>query len=658
MLAMALAVPAYPAELPVRQVVLYKHGVGYFERAGAVAAGDSARLDFKADQMNDVLKSLSIQQRGGGTVSGVRYDSSIPLEDKLADFPFKIENGQALSAILDQLRGARVELQFGTDKTTGIVVGARSVAAGAQPGVPVREQITLLLDSGDLKTLDLAAASGIRFVDNKLQAQFRDYLAAVAASRSAEKRSVFIDMAGGAAAREIVASYLVPSPVWKSSYRLLLADAGAATLEGWAIVDNTTGEDWTGVKMALISGKPISFLSELYEPKYIDRLTADLPEEQAVKPVVHAGSGFGGGVGGFMKNGNLPSAAPPAPVEFNRLEQYATLQKAPRVQFEQAKAEERGELFEYDISGPVTVRKNESAMLPFLQDKVTARKLLIFSEDTPLHPLQAAELKNVTGKTLDGGPITVTDAGRYAGEALVATVKAGEKRLISYAIDLGTSVTTAFESTRNLTREVHLSRGVLTSKLAGSETKTFTATNVDAKAKTLILEHPKRAGYQLLSPKPSELTAAGYRFELALLANGSAKLAVVEERVFDETFLLSSLSSPQITLYLQNKNLSEAGRRALNGIMAQKAKIADLDRQISATTARVDSLNTDAKRVRENLATLNGVSGQQTQVQTYAARLASIETELGTTADLKNRLQTQRSDAQTSLDTSITALEF
>ena len=637
---------------------MYKHGVGYFERAGTVAQGESVRLDFKADQMNDVLKSLSIQQQGGGTVSGVRYDSSIPLEEKLTEFPFKIENGQALSAILDQLRGARVELQFGNERTVGIVVGARAVPSSSQPPAPVREQITLLLDSGDLKTLDLAAASGIRFVDPKLQTQFRDYLAAVASSRSAEKRSVFIDLAGATAARQIVASYIVPSPVWKSSYRLLLGDTANATLEGWAIVDNTTGEDWAGVRMSLISGKPISFLSELYEPKYISRLAADLPEEQAVKPTVHSGAMGGRVTTKFLKDSTVANAALPAPAEFNRLESFAKLQKSPRVNLPQAAAEERGELFEYDISGPVTVRKNESAMLPFLQDKITSRKLLILTEDTPLHPLQAAELKNVTGKTLDGGPITVFDAGRYAGEALVATVKAGDKRLISYAIDLGTSVATVFDSTRNLTREVHLTQGVLTSKLAGSETKSFTATNVDAKAKTLVIEHPKRQGYQLLSPKPAELTPAGYRFELAIPANGSARLAVVEERVFDQTTMLSNLGTQEIAIYLQNKSLNDSGRRALNGILSAKAKIADLDRQIATASSHMEALNNDAKRVRDNIGTLNGVSGQQTQVQTYAARLAAIESELNTAGESRRNLQAQRAQAQTALDQSMAGLEF
>ena len=168
--------------------------------------------------------------------------------------------------------------------------------------------------------------------------------------------------------------------------------------------------------------------------------------------------------------------------------------------------QELGELFEYVIAQPVTIRKNESAMLPFLQQQIDARKLLIYSDHSSQHPTNAAELTNTSGKTLDGGPITVYDGGAYGGEALMETLKAGDKRLISYAVDLGTRITSAFDSKAAIVRELHASRGILTTKMAAEETRTYTIRNVDQKAKTLILEHPLRPDYTLLNQKPSEKT--------------------------------------------------------------------------------------------------------------------------------------------------------
>ena len=241
--------------------------MGFFERSGKLGPGESARLDFNASEMNDVLKSLTIEERGGGKISGLRYDSMDPLGHKLAEFPFQIGAAQPLSVMLDQLKGARLELKFGNETVAGAIVNGRLVAGSDKQ--PEREQLTLMLDGGELRTLDLSAATGIHFTDPQLQQQFHDYLAALAAARSKEKRSVYIDSTD-AKEREVVASYMIPAPVWKSSYRLIFGASGQPVLEGWAIVDNTTGEDWTKVQLSLVSGRPISFVSQLYAPKYVD----------------------------------------------------------------------------------------------------------------------------------------------------------------------------------------------------------------------------------------------------------------------------------------------------------------------------------------------------------------------------------------------------
>src|ERR1039458_4610714 len=169
-----------------------------------------------------------------------------------------------------------------------------------------------MLDGGELRTLDLSAATGIHFTDPQLQQQFHDYLAALAAARSKEKRSVYIDSTD-AKEREVVASYMIPAPVWKSSYRLIFGASGQPVLEGWAIVDNTTGEDWTKVQLSLVSGRPISFVSQLYAPKYVTRPSAELADDTAAQAVVHSGAfeelrGAGGGggaaVGSAVGSGN------------------------------------------------------------------------------------------------------------------------------------------------------------------------------------------------------------------------------------------------------------------------------------------------------------------------------------------------------------------
>jgi hypothetical protein len=658
-LATVLPFTGLAADLPIRDVILYKSGIGYFERAGMLAAGESGRLDFKASDMNDVLKSLTIS---GAKITGLRYDSSEPLDQKLADFPFKIDGQASLALFLDQMRGARVELRYGNENISAIIVSGR--LSKPDDKQPQREQLVALVDSGtesgDLRTFDLAAATSVRFTDPNLQAQLRDYLAAVNQSRSTDKRSIYID-SSDSGERTIEASYTIPAPVWKSSYRLIFHDQGAPTLEGWAIVDNTTGEDWTNIRLAVVSGRPVSFISNLYPPKFVPRQTVELPEDRTANPVIYSGALqepqakaelapgpplFArklGGVGGAI-NGFLPSAG---------LRQDAASDVAVNVA-----AADTGELFEYRFSSPVTVKKDESAMLPFLQQSIGARKLLIYSENYGEHPMNAAELNNSTGKTLDGGPITVFDDSSYAGEALMTTLKPADKRLISYSVDLGTRVTTQFDSSRELVREIHINRGILTARLAMDETKTYTIRNVDAKPKTLIIEHPERAGYKLISLKPMETTANAYRFEVKLAPDSTQTFPVAEERVEETTTSVSNLTPDALLAYTQNKALSESARNQLQEVLDAKRQIAGLDGQIRQLASDVSGVEGDQSRIRENIKSLNQVSGQQDQVQKYARQLAAQEVTLAASRDRLSDLKKQKNAAESRLDTLIEKLEF
>jgi hypothetical protein len=655
----ALLLPG--AELPVRTVVLYKHGVGYFERNGTLGPGESARLDFKAEEMNDVLKSLTITEQGG-KVTGLRYDSSIPLEQKLTEFPFRIQDGQPLSAVIDQLKGARIEMEFGPQKVAGAIVSARLVPGDKEHAE--REQLTLLMDSGELRNVDLGAATSIRFADAKLQLQFKDYLAALTGARSKDKRSVYIDSTD-AKSRDVQAAYIMPMPAWKSSYRLLFVDNGQPTLEGWAIVDNTTGEDWNNVRMLLVSGKPISFVSQLYAPKYIARLGAELPEDQAIAPPV-----YGGAV-------DLAKAPPPAPASVARLggpgggygvaggvfrqsnQAQAGIQAETSTIAEPGAAQEIADLFEYSIATPVTVRKDESTMMPFLQQKVNARKLIIYSDQSKANPFSAAELTNNTGKTLDGGPITVYDAGTYAGEALVETFKNSDKRFISYGVDLGTRISTNLDSHNDLVRELHAHNGLLVSKIASVQKKTYTINNIDARPKTLIVEHPVRAGWALTdTAKPSETARDVYRFEITLTPTNSVTFPVTEEHVYDNQTSVSSLNPDGLLAYIRNKTISDAARNQLQQIADVKTRIANTETEKRSIADQVTAITRDEDRNRQNIASLSSVSGQQQLVQDYARKLADQETQIARLSDRDTALTQQRSTLQTQLNGLIEKLDF
>jgi hypothetical protein len=420
------------------------------------------------------------------------------------------------------------------------------------------------------------------------------------------------------------------------------------------------------VRLAVVSGRPVSFISNLYEPKYVARQTVELPEDRAAAPIV-----YGGAVDELKQAAVAGLSLPPAPAPFGKSMARAqagimggaingrTLGDVSGSLIAlNVAAEDLGDLFEYRFASPVTVKRDESAMFPFLQQQIGARRLLIYSENYGEHPMNAAELTNSTGKTLDGGPITVFDAGSYAGEALFNTLKAGDKRLISYAVDLGARVTTQFDSSREMVREIHVNRGMLTTRAAIDETKTYTIRNVDHKPKTLIIEQAQRSGYKLLSQKASETTTSANRFEVKLSADGTEKFPVAEERVYDTTTAVSNLTPDVLLTYVQNKALSDAGRRQLQQIASAKRQIADYDEQIRQLDANVNTIVGDQNRVRQNIQSLNQVSGQQDQVQKYARQLATQESELAGVRDQLSDLKKKRSAQESSLNALIEGLDF
>lgn len=250
------------------------------------------------------------------------------------------------------------------------------------------------------------------------------------------------------------------------------------------------------------------------------------------------------------------------------------------------------------------------------------------------------------------------DGASYSGEALMTTLKATDKRLISYAVDLGTRVTTAYDSSRAIVREIHVTRGLLTARSAIQETRTYTIRNVDSKAKTLIIEQLQQPEYHVLSPKPTETTTTANRFEVKLDPDSTAKFPIAQERVYDSTTSVSGMTQDVLLAYAQNKAISEAGRRQLQQIVDVERRISDLDNQLRQADSDIKNLVEDQSRIRQNIQSLNQVSGQQDQVQKYARQLADQESQLAAQRDRASDLRKQKIAQDSNLADLIAKLEF
>src|SRR6266849_4885325 len=283
------AAEASPDNLPVRRVVLYKNGVGYFEHLGRVRGTQDVHIDFTSGQLNDALASLTVLDLGGGRISGVSYNSTAPFEKRLGTLRLPLGEKVTASQFLDALRGARLEVRNGATAITGRLLSVERKTRTAGGTTLEVDVVSLLTDGGEIREAEVTPAMSVRLTDTSLQSETRRYLSLLASEREQDLRRMTLS-ANGAGDRQLFVSYISEVPVWKTTYRLVLPEGTdkKPLLQGWAIVDNTVGEDWNDVELSLVAGAPHSFIQQISEPYYSRRPVVALPESYQRSPQTHS----------------------------------------------------------------------------------------------------------------------------------------------------------------------------------------------------------------------------------------------------------------------------------------------------------------------------------------------------------------------------------
>ncbi len=316
-----LADSSSSARLPVRRVVLYKNGIGYFEHTAHVRGNQDLAVDFTTAQLNDVLKSLTVVDLGEGRIGSVRYNSVAPLDERLRGLrlPFgqQLTHGEFLLA----LRGARVEVRSGASSATGRLLSVEKERK--QNGKGDYADVTtfaVVTDAGEMRNFELGPGTSVRLAERDLSDEVGRYLNLIGSSRARDLRRMTIS-AQGAGDRDVFVSYISEVPVWKSTYRIILPDKPEQKplLQGWAIVDNTVGEDWKDVQLLLVAGAPQSFIQDISQPYYTRRPVVAPPESLMLSPQTHEATmnapaeaptpAYAGGTGGLQGTVKDPSGA-------------------------------------------------------------------------------------------------------------------------------------------------------------------------------------------------------------------------------------------------------------------------------------------------------------------------------------------------------------
>jgi hypothetical protein len=696
------------ARLPVTRVVLYKNGVGYFEHAGQVRGSQDVNVDFTTAQLNDVLKSLTVLDLGKGRITGVSYNSAAPLERRLGSLRLPVGENPTTAQFLDALRGARLEVKNGSESASGRLL---SIEERDLPGKDNQKitltQISVVGDGGDVHLFDLTPSTSVRVVEKEVNEEVGKYLGLVASTRDQDVRRMTISTAGDGE-RHLLVSYISEVPVWKSTYRIVIPNEGKPLLQGWAIVDNTVGEDWKDVELSLVAGAPQSFVQELSQPYYTRRPVVALPQNAMLTPQTHeatmqpqveitngapasaetnviggvpggiAGGSMGGVIGGVsraqqkaqMSVGPGTGGGTGGGVFHSRLagngmerlglgpdsaaEMVDSIESATGT----AQTRELGDLFEYTLKDRVTIHKNQSALVPILQSRIEAEKVSVWNPSDG-SVLRALWVNNTSDLTLDGGSFNVLDDDAFAGEGLMDAIKPGEKRILSYAADLGVLVDSKQKADTQRVTKVIIAHGLMTQSTEERQENTYTIRNRDASSREIVIEHPARPGWKLTDDeKPAESSASFHRFRLSVEPMKTTALLVKEYRPISNRYQLSNVSDNDIKFFLEQKMIDADVEKALRRIVAQKAEVAVLDAAINGRRSQESSISEDQQRLRENMKALKGSAEEKALVERYVRELNEQEDRVQSLRREITETQQKRDAAQSTLNGMIEALQM
>lgn len=632
--------------LPIARLIVFKHGVGYFERRGPFS-GERLALSFPREAMDDVLKSLVALDLGAGQVLGVDFETPEDRAGRIARGSIHLSDTRSMLDLLRDLRGREVRLSFAEGKKAETAIEGLVVGVDYEDDEPLRRAIVSLYqpETRQVRALPLESVARVELLDDGAADDLSYFLRA--AQSEEQRRGATLRLTPGD--HDLLVGYIAPAPAWRVSYRLLFEEAGQGendtggtvdgtaapasrpswvVLQGWGLFDNQLEEDLEGVDLTLMAGMPVSFRYRLYEPRTPERPLVQDEERTVGAPI-------------FFEAAPPQAAAAPMALGAALMAddagggaRRARAQRISGAQLEEAavvatSGDERGALFAYHVEHPVSVARGQSAMVPIVSSRLPARRELLYNgAKHPGHPVATLRLENATGLTLERGPATVLTEGDYAGEAVLPFTSAGSELIVPYAVELGIRVVEQRRSERRL-HALHV-RGDYA--VFEEHDYTFTVYSISsslARAIEVTVEHRRHPGYDLAEPGPPDETTAEFaRWRVRCAPHARTEFAVAERRMLSRKELVRSLTGAQLRDYLANKILDAATVRSLEGVLELYRQADEAQGRLRQLDAEREAVYTQQRQIQGNLQPLGREGDEGTLRQRYIASLAQLEDRL------------------------------
>jgi hypothetical protein len=690
--------------LPIKRVILYSNGVAYIERRGIVSNSAEINLQFKQSQVDDVLKSMVVLDLGQGRIGAVSYNSSAPPNARLAEIPFGIGSADVggIAEVLSQLQGAKVAVTSSKGATSGSILTVEKRTTQVETNKPpiVQRFLVIASESGELSSFPLDDLKSVKLLEEGTRKDVNDFANATASARRRDAKTITVT-SEGSGQREMVVSYIIAAPIWKTTYRVVLDEAGKPFFQGWAIVDNVSDEDWSNVKLSLVSGSPISFIQPIQKPMYRYRPVVPMPEDVNLEPQIYDeesrvsyGEGTGRGSGNGDGTGDGDNESPPVRKTVSSKDSKQVQNLPTNVRDNRglvsaqnnmvlngmstgaetsvsealtnnnsgvttaATGEEIGDLFEYKIEQPMTVLKDRSALIPIVQTKMDGERISIYNEAVRRdRPMGGMLLKNLTNLTLESGSLTVLDRDAYAGEALMERLKPKEQRLISYALDLGTLVTVENKEDKEPAKLIKAVNGVFEVHYFQSDKKIYKFANQTDRKKVIYVEYPVKQDWTLSpeTPKPDITTQRYYRFRVELDPFEKEDLIIGERQGMMDSYQLRDISYTDLELFLKRRYIDDATKAKLQKLIDLRSQINQIEAKLNGFDNEEEKISDDQKRLRENIEALSKTPEAKALITRYIDKVNVQETRIEAITKERETLNTQKLELERQLAAEIRA---
>ena len=684
------------SKLKVKKVIIFKHGVSYFILEGNQKGSGTFELEFKINEMNDVLKSLFVLDTSeSGYISSISYDAAIETSQLLKSIMLNIPDNDSFSSLITQIKGAKVSLTIGGDveNVIGTIMGIEFIEKLNKEGKITEKLLALLKDDDVITKIPFSEISSFEILNEDLKKDLKFFLDTTIAGKKKDAKKIVINCESGGdnrIGRNILVSYIRESPIWKTSYRLIMSKEQAieqkCLLSGWCMVENTTNQDWEEIELSLVAGMPVSFIYEFYRPIFIERPVIRPPKVLSAQPTeIEEDLEMDRFADYDMKEtamemapkmkkaagrmrGSLPApGGPPKPMAMasmglvGGMSDESLLDKVKSQTSTQTK--DLGELFEYNISNPVSIKRKNSALVPILTEMITAKKILLYNKiDHDKNPYACLEISNNTGLTLERGPCTIIYDENLAGEAIIPFLNKDDTRLLNYAVEQAVIVNHEdWEKSQNIHR-LEISSSYCYEYYYTDLETTYKIKSKTSEEKELYLDHPKKSGYKIEeSPIKPEETPNYWRFKLKLKPKDAINFKIRERKENYSSYYIYNYSMTdllkRVAFYMKQKFIDEKIEAQLKEIGKLIGKKNDLENKKSNLENEKYEMTEEQDRLRENISVLGETTQEIKLREKYVTKLTTQENRFESISTEVKKLTTELEVLNKNIDAKISKLK-